>query len=56
MIFNRRRLLFAALNCGLISFSATGLPAQTAAPSTTQQTQPAIGQGQDRARARKPIP
>ena len=47
MIFNRRRLLFAALNCGLISFSATGLPAQTAAPSTTQQTQPAIGQGQD---------
>ena len=47
MMFNRRRLLFAALNCGLISFPATGLLAQTATPSTTQQTQPATGQGQD---------
>jgi len=46
MIFNRRRLLFAALNCGLITFSATGLPAQTAAPSTTQQAQPSTGQDQ----------
>jgi GWxTD domain-containing protein len=47
MMFNRRRLLFAALNCGLISSPATGLLAQTATPSTTQQTQPATGQGQD---------
>ena len=46
MIFNRSRLLFAALNCGLISFSATGLRAQTATPSTTQQAQPTTGQDQ----------
>lgn len=41
MMFTSRRLFFAALNCGLISFSANGLLAQTAAsPSTSQPAQP----------------
>ena len=46
MIFSSRRLFFAALNCGLISFPASGLLAQTAAPSPTPQAQPSATQNQ----------
>src|SRR5580704_18538662 len=45
MMCNTRHFMFAALGCGIISFSAAALLAQqNAAPASTQQTQPAAGQ------------
>ena len=46
MMFKSRHFLFTALSCGLISVPAVGLPGQqSAAPASTQQSQPAAGQG-----------
>jgi GWxTD domain-containing protein len=45
MMCNTRHFMFAALSCGIISFSAAGLLAQqNTAPASTQQVQPAAGQ------------
>jgi len=63
MMCNTRHLMFAALGCGIISFSAAGLLAQqNATPASTQQAPPAAGQdsgqasGQGSSQGQEPDP
>src|SRR6202046_5173587 len=50
MTFNRRKIVFAAVGCGLVFTPALGLRAQSAgaaAPAAQQQSQPAASQDQE---------